>query len=95
MQTMQAVSTLGVGSPRGVFDFFNFQVLRQCVILAVGFLGAIFREKQHRANIAGNSYEVNFVVSGVSGPSLRQNVDWNVVGMVVCLRRTLSGGWEL
>ena len=33
--------------------------------------------------------------SGVSGPSLLKNVDWNVVGMVVCLRRTLPGGWEL
>jgi len=56
----------------------------------------MLREKQHRANIEGNPYEVNFVRgSGVSGPSLLKNVDWNVVGMVVCLRRTLPGSWEL
>ena len=55
----------------------------------------MFREKQHRAS--RESDEVNFVrgSGGVIGPSLLKNVDWNVVGMVVCLRRTLPGGWEL
>jgi hypothetical protein len=53
-------------------------------------------EKQHHAKIAHNPYEVNFVRgTGVSGPSLVKNANWNVVSMVVCLRRTLRGPWEL
>jgi hypothetical protein len=49
----------------------------------------MFREKQKRAKIDNNPYEVNFVTgSGVSVSSLLNNVDWNIVGMVVCLRRT-------
>ena len=56
----------------------------------------MFREKQKRARIANNPYEVNFVSgSGVSVSSLLENADWNVVGMVVCLRRTLPGPWQL
>jgi hypothetical protein len=56
----------------------------------------MLREKQKRAWIANNPYQVNFVSdSGVSVSSLLKNADWSVVGMVVCLRRTLPGPWEL
>lgn len=56
----------------------------------------MLREKQKRAWIKNNPYQVNFVSgSGVSVSSLLKNADWNVVGMVVCLRRTLAGPWEL
>jgi hypothetical protein len=53
-------------------------------------------EKQKRAWIANNPYQVNFMSgSGVSVSSLLKNPYWNVVGMVVCKRRTLPGPWEL
>ena len=56
----------------------------------------MLREKQKRAWIQNNPYQVNFVSgSGVSVSSLLKNADWNIVGMVVCLRRTLPGPWEL
>jgi hypothetical protein len=56
----------------------------------------MFREKQHHAIIEHNPYNVNFVRgTGVSGPSLLKNADWNVVGMVVCLWRSLPGPWQL
>ena len=56
----------------------------------------MLRGKQKRAWIANNPYQVNFVSgSGVSVSSLLKNADWNIVGMVVCLRRTLPGPWEL